>query len=115
MDRNFSRNPNGILPHAQFKSSIEWSDFPPFQADRRSRVSNRNEFHNMQRHLWTLNDGIDAQHSFVDAAGQVFDCVSVEQQPSLRRFGAALPAVSDISNLATGLFGRPATTPPRMV
>ena len=39
-------------------------------------------------HIARLYEGVVVTHSFVDDNGQIFDCVPVEQQPSVRRAGS---------------------------
>lgn len=47
----------------------------------------------MRQHILNKYDGIDVQHSYLDEAGQVWDCIPIEQQPSLRgsQVGVATP------------------------
>jgi len=50
-------------------------------------------FSEMRQHILSLYEGVEVTHSFVDDNGQIFDCIPVEQQPSLK--GASTgPAVA---------------------
>jgi hypothetical protein len=67
-----------------------------------ARAEKSDQFESMREHILDLYDGVEVQHSFVDVNGQVFDCVPIEAQPSLRGSleGPAsppgdLPSVSD--------------------
>ena len=48
----------------------------------------------MQAHLVQHYQGVEVQHSFVDANGSIFDCIPVAQQPALR--GAAPATAPDL-------------------
>jgi Neprosin/Neprosin activation peptide len=50
-----------------------------------ANVAGPDEFERMRAHILALYDGIQVPHSYVNAAGQVIDCVPIHQQPSLRR------------------------------
>ncbi|MBV8359986.1 MAG: neprosin family prolyl endopeptidase [Deltaproteobacteria bacterium] len=47
-------------------------------------------------------EGVEAQHSFVDANGSIFDCIPIGQQPSLRASGEAVPTAPDLPQAAGG-------------
>ncbi|MCV9937700.1 neprosin family prolyl endopeptidase [Boseaceae bacterium BT-24-1] len=47
-------------------------------------VADVEAFETMRRHVLGLYEGVEAQHTFMDHGGQIFDCIPVEQQPSLR-------------------------------
>src|SRR5262249_42217247 len=51
-----------------------------------SKLRDHAAFEEMQRHLLRLYDGVRVRHSFVKD-GNHFDCVPVEQQPSVRLLG----------------------------
>lgn len=58
-----------------------------------SQVADENELEKMRQHILNKYEGMDVPHSYIDEAGQVWDCVPIEQQPSLRgsQTGVAKP------------------------
>lgn len=53
-----------------------------------ARVADEGAFSAMREHILGLYEGVEVAHSFVDENGQIFDCVPLEQQPSLKGTGA---------------------------
>ena len=51
----------------------------------KAAVAGPDEFERMRSHILAHYDGIQVPHSYVNAAGQVIDCVPIDRQPSLRR------------------------------
>jgi hypothetical protein len=49
----------------------------------------------MQTHILSLYEKTEASHSFMDEGGAVYDCIPVEQQPSLRGLKGHIPAPPD--------------------
>lgn len=66
----------------------------------------------MTSYLYNLYEGVECDHSFEDPAGQVFDCVPIAQQPSLRGSSAEVPRAPDLRPV---LEGRPAVPGPAQV
>ncbi len=58
------------------------------------KVTDSAELQKMQAHLTQHYQGVEVQHSFVDANGSIFDCIPVAQQPALR--GAAPATAPDL-------------------
>ena len=56
----------------------------------------------MKSYLAKLYEGVEAAHSFLDAGGQVFDCIPIEQQPSLKGTGRKLATPPEPPVLSTG-------------
>jgi hypothetical protein len=53
-----------------------------------SKVDNEDAFDEMKQPILNLYRGVEAQHSFlVEDGQQVVDCIPIEQQPAVRRFG----------------------------
>jgi hypothetical protein len=46
--------------------------------------------------------GVEAEQSFVDENGSVFDCIPIEQQPALRATGGRAATPSDLPQGAAG-------------
>ena len=51
----------------------------------------------MRQHLIRMYESVDAAHSFMDASGQIFDCIPIEQQPALKGTGGRPAAPPDLS------------------
>jgi Neprosin len=86
MANETSKNP--LIPFRDFIKSVRSAKHEDFKALSNTKVRDEDAFREQQRHVLSLYDGVDVRHSFQDAAGQVFDCVPVEQQPALRATGA---------------------------
>lgn len=105
--------PLGILPHAAFVKKANVARLTDFHYDPRTRVASRVAFVQMQDHIDQLYRGVDVEHSFEDASGQIFDCIPIEQQPGLRGVSGPLPTPPDMSRAPTmeGPGGRRAAAP----
>jgi hypothetical protein len=97
----------GILPNAAFREIVQAASFDQYRLDPRVRVASPDAFLEMQSYVAARYDGVDVEHTFEDPAGRVFDCVPVEQQPSLRGTRAPVAQAPDISPV---LQGRPPDT-----
>jgi hypothetical protein len=69
-------------------------------------VRDEHEFARMRDYVVALHAGMDVTHSFADAAGKVFDCVPIDQQPSLKGLDAAVAVPPDLGEV-TGLGAAP--------
>lgn len=76
--------PKGIVKHADFRGALETADFKSLQRDPRTRVRNQTEFEAMRAHLVARHADVEVAHSYTDGAGHIFDCIPIEQQPSLK-------------------------------
>jgi hypothetical protein len=106
----------GILPHYAFKEMVRTASFDRYRIDPRTRVANEGTFREMQAHLDWLYEGVEAETSFEDAAGHVFDCIPIAQQPSLRGASGELPRAPDLGPVLQGrppAVGVPALEPAR--
>lgn len=70
---------------AEFRRDTEQATHEGFRTLRGSRVRSAAAFEEAKQHVLSLHRGVHVQASFEDAAGQVFDCVPIEQQPALRK------------------------------
>ena len=78
----------GIQDLRAFVASVGNSTHAQIKAARTSAVENEDAFEEMKQHILELYRGVEAQHSFlVEDGGQVVDCIPIEQQPAIRRFG----------------------------
>lgn len=106
--------PLGILPHRQWKELVADVDLHHFRGDPRVRVADDEAFGEMQAYVTDLHRGVEAVHSFEDAAGSVFDCVPIEHQPSLSGQTGPLPQPPDLRPVMRGeppRAGSPAVRP----
>lgn len=56
-----------------------------------TNVSEAAQFDAMKEHVQWLYEGVEVQHSFLDENDQIFDCIPIEQQPSLKESSGPLP------------------------
>jgi len=84
------RDPKGILPQREFRSVLREARFAGFRKDPGVKVRSESEFEEMKAHLERLYPETEIANSFVDSAGQIFDCVPIAEQPSLRESGEAV-------------------------
>ncbi|EHJ58236.1 MULTISPECIES: neprosin family prolyl endopeptidase [Novosphingobium] len=95
--------PKGILPRRDYSQAIKEARFSSLRKDPRVRVRSEHELEAMKSHLDELYADTDAVTSFVDAGGQVFDCIPISEQPSLREGGgtpATPPSLAEAIGLA---------------
>jgi hypothetical protein len=96
------RQPLGILPHRAFTETVRAADFERYRIDPRTRVANVQAFREMQNHVQQLYEGVEVMDSFEDAGGHVFDCIPIEQQPSLRGHVGPIPQPPDLTQVLQG-------------
>lgn len=96
MARKVPPSAHGILDHERFRADLSAARFDAFQRDPSVRVRTEREFERMRDHVTALNADVEVTHSFVDAAGRVFDCVPIGQQPSLKGRDAAIATPPDL-------------------
>jgi hypothetical protein len=72
-----------FIPHKEFIKRTERASVTAHQTGA-CRASSA-EFERMRRHILELYRDIPVPHSYVAHAGAIFDCVPIDQQPSLRR------------------------------
>jgi hypothetical protein len=94
--------PIGIVAHAEFVQSIPAANYDGHRTDPRAKVLDEASFKEMQAYLTRYYDGVEVEHSFVDDAGQVFDCVPIHQQPGLKGTNRTLATPPDLSALSGG-------------
>ena len=89
--------PEGLTPLKEFIDSIRSQKFAAISARKLPgiKVANEDAFTDMQDHILTLYENTEAQHSFVDETGAVYDCIPAEQQPSLRGSRGGIPSAPD--------------------
>lgn len=90
-------DPIGILPHRDFLKAVHSAQFDAYRRDPKTHVSDEGAFKEMQGHIARLYHGVQVEHSFADPAGNIFDCIPIEEQPSLRGKSHAIAKPPDIS------------------
>ncbi len=94
----------GIQGFSKFIDSISAARHEAYAVKPAAKVQDASEFDAMKAHILGLYEGVEVQHSFVDENGQVFDCIPVEQQPSLR--GGSTPPASPPDAPSAALSGK---------
>jgi hypothetical protein len=79
-----TKNPKGIRPFREFVKSLGTAKHVDFKALPHAKVANPDAFEEMKKYLRDYNEDVTVEHSFVDENGQIFDCVPIRQQASLK-------------------------------
>ncbi len=89
--------PKGIPSLKEFIDSIQSHKFAAFSTTKLPgmRVANEESFIEMQSHILDLYKNTEAEHSFVDETGAIYDCIPAEQQPSMRSSPGGIPSAPD--------------------
>jgi hypothetical protein len=74
----------GFPTFEKFITAVESAKPKVYLKHPSAKVDDETAFREMQAHIIKLYEGVEVKHSFADANGQVFDCIPIEQQPSLR-------------------------------
>jgi neprosin-like protein len=82
---------------ARFMDSVTSAEHHDYADRPAARVANVEQFNAMRQYIIDRYGGIEVAHSFVDENGQVFDCIPIRQQPSLKGTGAAPANAPDIA------------------
>jgi hypothetical protein len=80
----------GIETFSDFYGHLHSATHGEYRTRRHAKVSSEKSFEAQKQHLLDLYKNVEVQHSFVDAAGQVFDCIPIDQQPALKKSGRPL-------------------------
>ena len=83
--------PKGFASLKVFVESIKSTKPTTFLVRPESKVADEDAFADMQTHILSLYEKTEALHSFMDESGAVYDCIQVEQQPSLRKLKGRVP------------------------
>jgi hypothetical protein len=75
-------DPKGITPFKKFVDTVSSAKHVDFAA--MGTVARADAFDAMKAHILKLYEAVEARHSFADENGSIFDCIPIEQQPSLR-------------------------------
>ena len=101
-----SNTPAGIQPFQEFLNSVHSADPARTLHGMSDAVANESAVADMRTHVLRYYEGVEAEHSFVDENGSIFDCVPIERQPSLRRSAEPVPTAPDLPT--AGSAGREA-------
>ena len=88
-------DPKGFTSLKAFVDSIQSAKHAAFAQMAESKVAHEDAFADMKAHILKLYDKTEAPHSFMDESGAIFDCIPVEQQPSLKGSSGAVPKAPD--------------------
>jgi len=89
-------DPKGFPSLKAFVDSIESAKYTHYVARVESEVSNEDALAEMKAHILKLYEKTEAPHSFMDLSGAIFDCIPIEQQPSLRGTSGPVPTAPDL-------------------
>jgi hypothetical protein len=103
-------DPTGIPSLTAFVESLQSASHREFATRAESRVVHEEAFSEMREHILGLYEGVEAPHSFMDETGAIFDCIPIEQQPSLRGSKEAVPQAPDLPPLASDVAAGTKTT-----
>ena len=82
---------NKIVPLDEYLNQVEKAGHTQAALAPSAKVENEDAFGSMKAHVLGLYKGVEATHSFEDDNGSIFDCIPIQQQPSLRGAAAATP------------------------
>lgn len=84
-----SKAPSGFQSLKEFLKSIQAEEPRQMLRAMPGAAAGQDTLAEMRSHVLQHYEGVEAETSFMDENGSIFDCVPVEQQPSLRRLGEA--------------------------
>ena len=95
-----------FVPFAEFVQSVRTVASTQYVGAAQARVSSTSAFDEMRQHLLRMYDSIHVGHSYV-LDSQYFDCVPINEQPSVRLLGlrnveTAPPSLPQLSGGAAG-------------
>lgn len=73
-----------MVSHDDFVKNLQEAKFADQKKRPGAKVRDEEAFNAMKAHLQKRHKGLKVVHSFVDAAGNHYDCVPANQQPALR-------------------------------
>lgn len=76
-------NQSRLIPFDEFRTSLRGADPAAYVGRAEARVADPTAFEEMRRHLISLYADMEVAHSYL-LHGDIFDCVPIEQQPSVR-------------------------------
>jgi hypothetical protein len=101
-------DPTGFPSLNSYVESVQSASHAEFAPRPESRVAHEDAFSEMREHVLGLYEGVEAPQSFMDETGTVYDCIPIEQQPSLRGTPESVPTPPDLPPLAPQSVARAA-------
>jgi len=92
--------PAQFVPFANFIQSVNTADSAAYVGQPGNQVQDAASFEQMRQHILTMYNGVAVSHSFV-VDSQHFDCIPINQQPSIRLLGINNVAASPPDSLLT--------------
>jgi len=94
--------PPTFVPFDQFVRSVRDADAAALVARPGAKVTTTDSVEEMRNHVLSLYQGVQVSHSYV-LGSQIFDCVPIQQQPSVRLLGLSNIAVPPPSSALSGV------------
>jgi len=88
-------DPKGFASLKAFLESVQSTNYAALSARAGSEVAHEEALGEMKAYILKLYDKTEAPHSFMGATGAIYDCIPIEQQPSLRGSRGAVPKAPD--------------------
>jgi hypothetical protein len=95
-------DPKGFPSLKASLDSVSPTTYKALSARAESKVAHEEALEDMKTHILKLYDKIEAEHSFMDETGAIYDCIPIEQQPSLK--GKRPPEAPDAPPAAGGQY-----------
>jgi hypothetical protein len=92
-------DPKGITSFKQFLDTVNASKHADFLGKATSKVAREDAFAEMRAHILKLYEKTGVPHSFVDENDSIFDCIPIEQQPSLKGANTPIPKAPDLPRI----------------
>jgi Neprosin len=90
----------GFVPFNNFIQSVKGANSTDFVARPGFKVGDSAAFEEMRQHILSMYRGVNVSHSYV-LDSQTFDCIPINQQPSLRALGQGQVASAPPSNVGS--------------
>ena len=101
-------DPKGFPSLKASLDSLQSAKHADFAAAAASKVAHEGAFSEMKGHILKIYEGVEAVQSFMDEGGGIFDCIPIEQQPSLRGSKEGVAKAPDLPPVQPEGAGGPA-------
>jgi Neprosin len=89
--------PDRIPSITELLDTTSAEEFSAWSARPETKVRDAAAFEEMKSYIANRYSGVEVVHSFIDSNGQIFDCIPIEQQPSLH--GRPAPMIAEPPDL----------------